>query len=95
MKTIDFDNIKVTYDEDLTGKEVTKCVEEEQAIWKAKGKQILSIDITLDGEEIEIKTVERSPIQRIRRITGYCANVNSFNAAKMAELKARKVHVQI
>lgn len=94
MKTMSLDNITIKYDEQLTAEEVSKCIDEEQAIWREKGKQLASIELTIDGEEIVVKTVEKSPIQRIRRITGYCANVNSFNDAKMAELKARQAHMR-
>ncbi|MBC7105212.1 MAG: anaerobic ribonucleoside triphosphate reductase, partial [Firmicutes bacterium] len=32
------------------------------------------------------------PIRRVRRITGYLSTTDRFNAAKLAELRDRKVH---
>lgn len=46
-----------------------------------------------DGNgELEIRAYEKSPIKRIRRITGYLAEVDCWNDAKQAELKDRVAH---
>lgn len=49
--------------------------------------------ITIDGEEVTIKSFEKSPIKRIRRITGYLSEVSNFNDAKRAELADRSIHM--
>ena len=83
------DDIIVKAQEGVTQEEIYTEVAKEKEIWAAKGKQIASIDVTIDGDELVIKTVERSPITRIRRITGYLSTQDSFNDAKQAELSDR------
>ena len=41
------------------------------------------------GDEVLIRCFEKSPVRRVRRITGYLSEVDNFNAAKRAELDAR------
>ena len=52
---------------------------------------ISKIELTIDGEEIIIKTTELSHITRTRRITGYLSTEDRFNDAKLAELHDRVV----
>ena len=86
------DDIVVTAQEGVTGQEILHIVTDEQESWTAAGKEIASIDIAIDGGELIITTTEKSPINRVRRITGYCAPIDSFNPAKRAELRDRVVH---
>ena len=52
------------------------------------------IDITLDGEEVELDyEIPGQPFTRIRRITGYLVgSLNRFNNAKRAEERDRMKH---
>jgi len=77
----------------MTDEEMKQYVEQEIEIWKNKKKYILRIDIYLDDEEIVIKAQEKSPIKRVRRITGYLSEITNFNSSKRAELAVREVHV--
>ena len=90
MKIIN--DILVEVPESMSEKEAEHYVKEEIQCWQAKGKVLGNISLELDGDEVVIKSLEKSPITRIRRITGYLAKVDSFNDAKKAELRARVVH---
>ncbi|MBP2646353.1 MAG: anaerobic ribonucleoside triphosphate reductase [Firmicutes bacterium] len=87
--------VRVTCVEDITEPEATEYANDEIKLWAAKGKELSSIFITLDGEEVVIEAKEKSPIRRVRRITGYLSEVNSFNDAKRSELADRVSHVKI
>ena len=52
------------------------------------------INITLDGEEVEIEWIfETKPFDRIRRITGYLVGtLDRFNDAKRKEVEERVKH---
>ncbi len=52
------------------------------------------IDITLDGEEVELRyDLPKQPFHRIRRITGYLVGTTDrFNNAKRAEERERVKH---
>lgn len=84
--------MKVTFEEAVTQKEVDQIVSEETAIWKKKGKELLSVDIRIDGAYLVVNTKEKSPIKRVRRITGYLADLDGFNSAKKAEVQDRTVN---
>lgn len=84
--------VTVVAEEDITEEEITAIVSEELQLWKQKGKELGKVTLSLDGEEIVVKAVERSPIRRIRRITGYLSTEDRFNAAKQAELTDRVAH---
>lgn len=94
MKTEIIDGINVQYDDMIAMNELRQYVDQEKEIWNGKGKKLASIEVRLIDDEVEIKTFERSPITRIRRITGYLSTASRFNDAKQAELKARQVHVR-
>ncbi|MDD4599898.1 hypothetical protein SDC9_15087 [bioreactor metagenome] len=85
--------IKVSHDESIGLDELRIYVEQEKVVWDRKGKALASIEVKLDGQDVEITSHEKSPITRVRRITGYLSTVNKFNDAKQAELKARKANV--
>lgn len=72
--------------------EVKKIVADEERRFKKIGKQLEKIEITKNNNEISVKSYEKSPIKRIRRITGYMSTLDRFNAAKVDELKDRVVH---
>ncbi|MDF2500845.1 MAG: anaerobic ribonucleoside triphosphate reductase, partial [Anaerosporomusa subterranea] len=72
--------------------EITMLVAEEQALWHERHKAIAYMEITRDGEEVIINASEKSPIRRVRRITGYLSNIDNFNDAKKQECDRRFVH---
>ncbi|MBP2638458.1 MAG: hypothetical protein H6Q72_4365 [Firmicutes bacterium] len=87
-------NIIVKYDEQLQPEELNMYVEDELKHWNEKypSKEIAYISVNIEGDEVIIKTVERSPITRLRRISGYLSEIDRFNDAKQAELHDRVVH---
>ena len=58
------------------------------------GKQLLGLDVHLDGEYVELTYhLRRVPFDRIRRITGYLVGTTDrWNKAKLSELNDRVVH---
>ena len=85
-------SINVLADDGINYEEALCYVHKELLLWEQKKKPIARIELKLvnDGLDVEIKSVEKSPIKRIRRITGYLAPIDQFNEAKLAELKDRK-----
>lgn len=84
--------IQVSADPTLTNEEIAMLVQEEQALWNQRHKTIAYIEIARDGEEVIINASEKSPIRRVRRITGYLSNIDNFNDAKKQECNSRVVH---
>lgn len=85
-------NVVVEYDPILALEEITTIVEEEINLWKEQRKDLGRVQLTLDGENVVVKAVEKSPIRRVRRITGYLSNMENFNDAKQDELAQRYKH---
>lgn len=88
------DGIKVVADPSITSEEIAQLVAEEKRLWGNQNKVLAEVKLILDGEEIVIHAVERSPIRRVRRITGYLSSIDNFNDAKAAECKDRANHIQ-
>ncbi len=86
------ENVWVEFPAAMTREEAAAYVSEELAIWKTRGKALGKVLLDVDGDEVIIKAIEKSPIRRIRRITGYLSEQHNFNDAKQAELKERLVH---
>jgi len=84
--------VRVSCVEDIPELEAMEYANDEIRLWAEKGKEISSIFITLDGYMIVIDAKERSPIRRIRRITGYLSEVTNFNDGKRNELADRRNH---
>ena len=74
---------------------VEQLVTEEKESFARQGKKIAKIILTDFESEIEIKSYEKSPIRRVRRITGYLANTDNWGAAKLSELRDRVKHTNI
>lgn len=87
------ENVKVVAESGITEEEIRAIVDEELQLWKRKGKELAEVRLTIEGEEIVVKAVERSPIKRVRRITGYLSTEDRFNSAKQAELSDRRAHI--
>ena len=86
--------IKVVADPAITNDEINQLVAEEKKMWETQNKKLAEVKLMLEGDEIVVHSVERSPIRRVRRITGYLSSIDNFNDAKAAECKARTKHVQ-
>ncbi len=87
------DNIYVEAQEGVTEEEIAEVVAQEKAIWNQNKKVLGQIEISIDGDELVVIAVERSPIKRVRRITGYLSTEDRFNDAKRAEMKNRIAHI--
>lgn len=85
--------IQIIKPDEMSDKEANIYVEDEVKRWKAKGKEISKIELAVDGNEVVITATKKSPIKRVRRITGYLSTVDSFNDAKKAELASRVKHI--
>ena len=93
MKTIVIDNVVVSHDAQLSEDEAKIYFADEQYLWKLKNKELARVEITVDGDHVIVKGVERSPVRRVRRITGYLSQTENFNEAKTDELAERKAHL--
>lgn len=87
------EGINVVAAPELSDQEVYKIVNDEIKIWISKNKTLAKIELSLDGENILVTAIEKSPICRVRRITGYLSNMENFNDAKLSELNNRTKHV--
>ncbi len=85
--------VRIKADPALSDDEVAALVDDEIRLWQQRGKPLGAIDLSLDGESVIIRSCEKSPIRRVRRITGYLSTVDQFNDAKQAECKDRRIHV--
>ena len=84
---------KISVEGDFSPEEVNALVEEEKAVLAATRKEIGHLSLrALEGNQVEIKVIPKSPIRRVRRITGYLSNIENFNSAKQAECRDRLVH---
>lgn len=89
------DNIKLTYPDCLPEAEAIEMYQDALPEFRERKPQaeLIAVEILLDGEgEVVINFRERSPVKRIRRITGYLAPIDAFNDAKRAELDDREPH---
>lgn len=87
------DDVTITADEAISEHEIRQILAEERLIWLEKHKTLGRLELSIDGDEIVIKAFERSPIKRIRRITGYLSTEDRFNAAKQSELADRRAQL--
>ena len=85
--------VTIERDERIGLEEAMHYLANEQEEWKAKGKELARIELILDGDMVIIKAVEKSPVKRVRRITGYLSNMENFNDSKLEELRERKTHM--
>jgi len=84
--------VNVVADQALAEKEVLAIVEEEIGLWNKNNKTLGAIQLTLEGENVVIAASEKSPIRRVRRITGYLSQLENFNEAKLSECESREIH---
>ena len=88
------DGINVVAQNDVTEEELQVVLAEEKQLWEKRGKKLGKIEVSIENDELVIKAYERSPIKRVRRITGYLSTVERFNDAKQSELLDRVKHVR-
>ncbi|MGB9825960.1 MAG: anaerobic ribonucleoside-triphosphate reductase activating protein [Desulfofundulus sp.] len=86
------DSVKVVYSPGVSEEEARTLALEEVTRFNQAGKRLAKVEIDVDGEDYVVKSWEVSPIRRVRRITGYLAPTDSWNSAKLAELRDRVVH---
>ena len=87
------DGVIVEADCSIPEEIVLQEVAQERVNWLAESKPLALIRMTVDNDEVVVEAFEKSPIRRIRRITGYLSQIDSFNDAKKAELDKRVSHV--
>ena len=76
------ENVIVEHPLEMATEEASHYAREEIALWREKGKMLDKVIIFSEDSYVMVKAVERSPIRRIRRITGYLSEVSNFNDAK-------------
>jgi anaerobic ribonucleoside-triphosphate reductase activating protein len=84
--------VTVFADHSLDQEEIIAIVEEEIKSWNKKGKALSTVELMVEGDDVVVKAQEKSPIRRLRRITGYLSNLEKFNDAKRSECLVREVH---
>ena len=85
--------IKIIADPAISQEEVEAIIAEEKVLYSNIGKKLAEVNLTLENDEIIIKSYAASPIKRIRRIPGYLSEEHNFNDAKQDELRDRITHV--
>lgn len=85
--------VKVTADPSLTNEEIHAAVQDEIRLWQERGKTLGAVELSAEENSIVIRASEKSPIRRVRRITGYLSTIEQFNDAKKAECADREIHM--
>ena len=90
MRTV-IDGIQVTAGGELSCEELAAYVRRGRDKY---GRALLSIDINLDGEYVDISyRTQKLPFERIRRITGYLVGtLDKWNDGKRSEERDRVKH---
>jgi len=86
------DGINVSADESISKQEVLSVLSDELTLWRQQDKVLDSVEICIEDNDLVIYSYEKSPINRVRRITGYLAPLVNFNTSKKAELNDRYQH---
>jgi len=89
------DGVKLTVQGEIAENQIHDLLEEEKSRFAAKGKKLARVELEADGDEVIVRSFEASPIKRVRRITGYLAPTDNWNAAKQAELRDRVVQANL
>ena len=84
--------IQVIADPRLSREEINQYITEEKQLWASRNKQLGQIELCIEQDEVVVKAMEKSPIRRVRRITGYLSSIDNFNDAKVAECTDRAKH---
>ena len=94
MKSLCVEDVQVEAAACLRDEEIELYVRSEIEQWRSQDKELASLSLQVEGQDVVIEAVERAPISRVRRITGYLSNVENFNGAKRAECGDRYRHCQ-
>jgi len=84
--------IQVIADPQLNQNEIIQLIMEEKMLWESQNKKLGKVELEIEQDEIVIKASEKSPIRRVRRITGYLSDIDNFNDAKVSECNDRTNH---
>jgi anaerobic ribonucleoside-triphosphate reductase activating protein len=89
-----YKDIKLTYPDDMPLQEAERYCQDEIDAWVSEcpDKAIASVEIVLHDGEVEIHSLERSPIKRVRRVSGYLSTLDHFGDSKLAEERDRVKH---
>ena len=95
MQTMTYQGVVVKYDDSITEEEARELTRDEKRQWwdELDHMALGYLTITREGNEIVLHGKEAPPIERLRRITGYCSVSTRWNNAKKAELKDRVTHI--
>lgn len=84
--------MKIIADPRLYPSEVEQLVDFEVKEKSNLHAEISLISLIIEGDEVVVETTIKSPITRVRRITGYLSNIDNFNNGKRAECADRRTH---
>ena len=87
------DGVNVIAPAELSDHEIEMVVNDEIKLWTSKNKTLATVELSVEDDSILVTATEKSPIRRVRRITGYLSNMENFNDAKKAELASRKTNI--
>lgn len=85
-------NIPTTYTDSMSAEEAAEYVDCERLLWAQKNKELGGVTLKLEGDEVVITAREKSPIIRVRRLTGYLSRAENINPAKQSEIADRETH---
>lgn len=89
---VNIGGVRVVVHDDIDDFELQQIAAEEVTLWAATGKRLGQLDVRIDGDELVVAANEKSPITRIRRITGYLSKLDNFSSHKQVEAADRVVH---
>jgi len=89
---VQLQNVTISFPESMARSEAEHYAREEILHWQNKNKKLGRVEMEMEGDDVVIKAFEKSPIRRIRRITGYLSEIVNFNDAKVEELQDRFKH---
>lgn len=88
------DNVRIEDHVGLDTDEIREFIADEKQ-YLDKNQNITKLEIkAADDGHVEIKTYKSGNIKRIRRICGYCVNMDNWNQAKLDELSQRYKHIR-
>ena len=86
--------VNIEKPEDMENREAANLVIDEYGDISAYSKIVIQYDAE-DEQYVTMQAFKRSPITRIRRVSGYLSSDKNFNDAKKAELRDRVKHMII
>ena len=93
FETTTINGVLVGYDNQIKFEQVEQEAGAMANDYQGQGKQLKKILVMVDPDDEDQILLKPFPvIRRIRRICGYCVNMDNWNEAKLAELQQRKAH---